>query len=130
VIVALLALVPPPAQPKKRSRPPHLLAGQKLVPQDVDWEHPIYQTSFDGPAVLKDWRVEGGKSMHIADGKLILESQLGSTHSEPKANHLVGWLAKEVPGDYLKVLPLTPSPRPEQPTHAEFRSAPGPTETR
>jgi hypothetical protein len=105
------ALVPSARAAKEKEPPPHPLVGQKLVPQDVDWEHPLYQTSFDAPAVLKDWRLEGGKSMRIADGKLILDSRPGSTRSEDKANHLVCWLVKEVPGDFLLEFSLRPQNR-------------------
>ncbi|MGI8783656.1 MAG: hypothetical protein ACR2L2_08425 [Acidobacteriota bacterium] len=43
-----------------------LSESEKFVPTDVDFDHPIYQTSFDDPAVLKDWKLEGGKQMRVA----------------------------------------------------------------
>jgi hypothetical protein len=91
--------------------PPHPAVGQKLIPTDVDWEHPIYQTSFDDPAVLKDWRLEGGKSTRIAEGRLVLESAPGSIRSEAQANHLVCWLTKELPADFLLEFSLRPQNR-------------------
>ncbi|MGH9840536.1 MAG: sulfatase/phosphatase domain-containing protein, partial [Blastocatellia bacterium] len=45
-----------------------LPASEKFVPTDVDFAHPIYETSFDDPAVLKDWKLEGGKQMSVAGG--------------------------------------------------------------
>jgi hypothetical protein len=115
VLISALALSPGRVQrlaaAAEKEPPMHPAVGQKLVPTDVDWEHPIYQTSFDDPAELKNWRLEGGKSMTIADGKLILESAPGSVKSEADANHLVCWLTKEVPGDFLLEFSLRPQNR-------------------
>src|SRR5689334_5075755 len=77
-------------------KPLHPAIGQKLVPADVDWQRPIYASTFDDAAALKDWRLEGGKSMSVADGKLVLESK---DEGLPAMNrdHLVCWLNKEMP---------------------------------
>jgi hypothetical protein len=100
------------AEKAKEPEPaPHPMVGQRFVPQDVDWEHPVYQTTFDSPDVLKDWRLEGGKRMSIEDGKLVLESAPGSTSSELSANHLVCWLLREVPADFLLEFSMRPQNR-------------------
>ncbi len=85
--------------------------GEKLIPADVDWEQPIYSTSFDDPSELKDWRLEGGRSMSIADGNLVLESGRESIRSESAANHLVCWLNREVPADFLLEFSVRPENR-------------------
>src|SRR5215217_7197468 len=41
--------------------PFHSLVGQRFVPNDVDWQHPVYETAFNNPSALQDWRLEGGK---------------------------------------------------------------------
>jgi len=38
--------------------PPHRDVGQRLVPADVDWANPVYQTALNDPAELKDWKLE------------------------------------------------------------------------
>jgi hypothetical protein len=91
-------------------QPPHPAIGQKLVPTDVDWQHPIYQSSFDDPALLKDWRLEGGKKMSVAGGKLILESN-DEGPTATNTNHLVCWLAKEIPADFLLEFSVRPRSR-------------------
>ncbi|MDO8541437.1 MAG: DUF1961 family protein [Opitutaceae bacterium] len=105
-IAALMVMVCAPLLPgaqKKPEPPPHASVGQRFVPADVDWDHPVYQTTFDDAAELKNWRLEGGKRMSIADGKLLLES------GGPADNHLVCWLTKEMPADF--VLEFTVRPR-------------------
>jgi hypothetical protein len=89
---------------------PHSLVGQRLVPKDVDWQHPVYATSFDGSGVLADWKLEGGKRMAIEDGRLVLESEPGSAKGET-ANHLVCWLTKELPADFLLEFKVRPQNR-------------------
>ncbi|MGQ9651094.1 MAG: DUF1961 family protein [Phycisphaerae bacterium] len=85
--------------------------GEKFIPDDVDWEHPLYSTSFEDPSELKDWRLEGGQSMNIADGCLVLQSNRQSTRSESAANHLVCWLDREVPADFLLEFAVRPENR-------------------
>ncbi len=93
---------------EKADPPPHRSVGQRLVPADVEWAHPVYQTTFDDASVLKDWRLEGGKRMSIANGKLVLESEPGR-----RENHLVCWLTKEMPADFLLEFSVRPQDRKE-----------------
>ncbi|MCX7049459.1 MAG: DUF1961 family protein [Candidatus Sumerlaeota bacterium] len=85
--------------------------GQRFEPADVDWRHPVYATTFDDPDCLKDWKLEGGKSMKIEDGKFILESEPGTTVSATEGNHLVCWLTKEMPADFLLEFAVRPQNR-------------------
>ncbi|MCX8037379.1 MAG: YesU family protein [Candidatus Sumerlaeia bacterium] len=102
----------PSAAPKTPPPPPQELpTGYKFIPDDVDWDHPVYQTSFESTETLKDWRLEGGKRMTIAGGSLLLESEAGSTQSEANANHLVCWLTREVPADFLLEFTVKPENR-------------------
>lgn len=109
-ILLLLATLPIHAAPKPEP-PPHPAVGQKFTPPDVDRRHPVYETTFDDPAVLGDWRLEGGLSMNVADGRLVLRSKPGSTRSEAHANHLVCWLTREVPADFLLEFSVRPENR-------------------
>jgi len=100
-----------PAWAAERKLAPHPLAGKRLVPEDVDRERAIYETSFDDPARLRDWRLEGGKSMSVVNGKLVLESvEIEGPRGDNK-NHLVCWLRKEVPGDFLLEFSVRPDDR-------------------
>jgi len=99
------------AAEKQPEPPPHPEVGKRFVPLDVDREHPIYQTGFDTADALIDWRLEGGKSMSVVDGRLVLESAPGSVRSEANANHLVCWLTKEVPADFLLEFAVRPQNR-------------------
>lgn len=83
----------------------------RFIPTDVEWEQPIYSTSFEDPSTLKDWRLEGGRSMSIVDGNLVLESDTESTRSESAANHLVCWLNHEIPTDFLLEFSVRPENR-------------------
>lgn len=85
-------------------RPPTL--GERFVPADVDWSNPIYETSFDAPSVLADWSLEGGHSMSVDGGNLVLTS-----HSTDRQNHLVAWLRQEIPADFLLEFSLRPRDR-------------------
>ncbi|MGH9339176.1 MAG: DUF1961 family protein [Acidobacteriota bacterium] len=80
--------------------------SKKFVPTDVDVDHPIYETSFDDPAVLNDWKLEGGNQMSVAGGNLVLESG-------GRNNHLVCWLRKEAPADFLLEFTFRPQNRQE-----------------
>jgi hypothetical protein len=86
----------------------HPANGTVFKPDDVDFAHPIHRTEFDDPAERRDWLLEGGRAMTIKEGKLILES---APHSDPKErslNHLVCWLRKEVPADFLAEFTVRP----------------------
>ena len=72
-------------------------ADTKFIPKDVDWDHPAYTTTFDDPAELADWSLEGGHDMSIDDGKLVLRN--GPPNG--KGKHLVCWLKREMPKDFL-----------------------------
>jgi hypothetical protein len=98
------AKAPPP---KVATLPPH--EGEKFIPTDVDTAHPIYETSFEGADALKDWRLEGGKRMSVVDGSLVLESD--ASEGERSKNHLVCWLDREVPGDFLLEFTVRPAQR-------------------
>jgi acetyl esterase/lipase len=89
------------------SAPQHRLVGKRFAPADVDYDHPIYESSFEGQAALGDWRLEGGKRMSIAKGNLVLESR----PTLDDRNHLVCWLAREVPADFLLEFTVRPQDR-------------------
>jgi len=104
--LALLTLAPRAAAAPEPVH--HAANGTTFRPADVDYAHPIYKTEFDDPAEEGDWVLEGGKSMTIASGWLILES---APHADPKkqsTNHLVCWLKKEVPADFFFETVLRP----------------------
>jgi hypothetical protein len=90
--------------------------GEKFVPQDVLWDDPNYVTRFDDPAERAHWTLEGGHSAEIDSGRLVLrnapppEESAGTSEDatsddkgaeKPKASHLVCWLEKEIPADFL-----------------------------
>jgi len=107
VVYARLRELTIPSKPE----PQRQATGMKFLPPDVDWDHPVYQTSFEEPADLEDWRLEGGLRMSVAGGNLVLESRPGSTKSEANANHLVCWLTQEVPADFLLEFSVRPENR-------------------
>ena len=92
---------------------PHPLVGQRFVPTDVDWERPVYTTDFMDESALADWKLEGGYKMSIRAGKLLLENR--NAHPAPSLpqGHLVCWLTKEMPADFLLELKLRPRDRKE-----------------
>jgi len=90
--------------------PPHPAVGQRYVPVDVRWDAPLYSTSFDDDS-LDDWVLEGGKSMKIADGRLVLETTPGGSVRKPTDNHLVCWLRREIPADFLLEFRVCPQDR-------------------
>lgn len=111
-IVAALSVSAAAASAKPPEPPPQKQpTGMKFVPTDVDWDHPVYETSFDDSRVLKDWKLEGGLRMSVVDGNLVLQSTPGSTQSETNANHLVCWLTKEMPADFLLEFSVRPENR-------------------
>lgn len=95
----------------KSEPPPHPDVGQRFVPADVDWGHPAYETTFDDAGTLADWKLEGGKRMGVEGGKLVLESEPFGEKSRPTDNHLVCWLAKEMPADFLLEFTVRPQDR-------------------
>ncbi len=100
------------AAPKEAATAPPR-EGETFVPNDADRDRPIYMSSFDNPAALKDWRLEGGKKMSIANGSFILESGPGPAAGEKSKNHLVCWLDREVPADFLLEFTVRPQNRKE-----------------
>lgn len=96
---------------KNPEPPPHPSVGQRFVPGDVDWEHPVYETAFDDAGALKDWKLEGGKRMGVEKGKLVLESTPGGPERRLTDNHLVCWLTKEMPADFLLEFAVRPQDR-------------------
>lgn len=108
-VIIVLGMLTSIAGAAKPPEPPfHPSVGQRFVPTDVDWMHPAYRTSFDDDSALKEWRLEGGKRMSVVSGKLVLESEPGQ-----KDNHLVCWLDREMPADFLLELTLRPRDRQE-----------------
>lgn len=102
--------------------------GEKFIPNDVPWDDPIYATSFDDPAELRHWTLEGGYGAEIENGHLMLrnappaDSESGRSDEKkvdeaddgkPKATHLVCWLKKEIPADFLMEFTLRPKDRKE-----------------
>lgn len=88
--------------------PPHPSVGQRFVPTDVAWSRPVYQTGFDDAAVLREWRLEGGERMSVANGRLVLESEPGR-----RDDHLVCWLDRVMPPDFLLEFAMRPQNRAE-----------------
>ena len=112
------------AQETKPPPPQRQPTGMKFVPNDVDWEHPVYAAAFDDASALEDWKLECGLRMGVAAGNLVLESTPGSTQSETHANHLVCWLTKEMPADFLLEFTVRPQNR-KQGLNIVFFSARG-----
>lgn len=108
-VITVVALLAGTAVMAGNAAPRHPLVGKPFKPADVDYDNPVYETSFDDEAVLRDWRLEGGKRMSIAEGNLVLESQPTSDDR----NHLVCWLTKEVPADFLLEFTVRPKDRKE-----------------
>lgn len=106
VLIGCLAinLSPAASRSEQGAKPPG--QGETFVPSDVDSAHPIYESSFNDPSELKDWLLEGGKQMRIANGNLILESD-----AQNEKNHLVCWLKKEAPADFLLEFTMRPMDR-------------------
>lgn len=96
---AVLFAAEPPA-------PVHPEVGRRFVPAGVGWDRPVYQTTFDKPSELDNWKLEGGRKASIADGKLVLEST-------GEHNHLVCWLKTEAPADFLLEFSIRPQNRRE-----------------
>ncbi len=89
-----------------------LVEGPTLpLPDDVDADHPVYQTSFDDPSDLADWRLEGGRVMSVAQGNLVLENDRKIVGTRTHSDHLVCWLTREVPADFLLEFTVRPEDR-------------------
>jgi hypothetical protein len=108
VFVAGAAEEEPPISP---------LVGQTFEPKDVDWAHPVYKTGFDDTSMLTDWRLEGGTRMSVENGKLLLENKAAgaepATPTDAEKKHLVAWLLKVVPADFLLEFTVRPYDRQE-----------------
>jgi hypothetical protein len=88
--------------------------GEKFQPPDVDLTRLVYETSFEGSDVLKEWRLEGGKQMSVSNGCLVLESDPAKKGANGQCNdHLVCWLEKELPADVLIEFTVRPVNRKE-----------------
>ena len=76
LVFALMAvlggLVLPAAGADDAEPPFHPSVGQKFIPPDVDWDHPVYRTRFDDASEVSHWRLECGTRVSIANGKLVL----------------------------------------------------------
>ncbi|MHC4632835.1 MAG: DUF1961 family protein, partial [Planctomycetota bacterium] len=107
IVTIVVALLVSTAVMATDAAPRHPLVGKPFKPTDVDHANPMYETSFEDEAVLRGWRLEGGKQMSIADGKMLLQSQPTSDDR----NHLVCWLTKEVPADFLLEFTVRPQDR-------------------
>ncbi|MBC7819813.1 MAG: hypothetical protein IAG10_23260 [Planctomycetaceae bacterium] len=81
------------AQEKKPSPDPLPELGEKFLPQDIDLDRPVYETSFESPVVLKGWRLEGGKQMSVADGNLVFGKRLHEETRGRKVQRSPGLLA-------------------------------------
>lgn len=93
--------------------PPHPVVGRRLVPLNVDWKHPVYETAFTDAGALVDWRLEGGKRMSVQNGRLVLESEPPGPTLTATSNHLVCWLTKEMPADFVLEFKVCPRDRSE-----------------
>ncbi len=85
--------------------------GERFIPDDVDWDHAVYSTSFDDESAITDWRLEGGLRMSVAEGNFVLENGRESEKSKSAAKHLVCWLDREVPADFLLEFSVCPENR-------------------
>lgn len=84
--------------------PLDLEVGRQFIPTDVNWSNAVYQTTFDDPAELENWKLEGGKRMSVENGKLVLET---TGEDDP----LVCWLKAEAPADFLLEFTVRPQNR-------------------
>jgi len=107
ILTIVVTLVVGTAAMAGNAAPRHPLVGKPFKPADVDYANPMYETSFDDEVVLRDWLLEGGKQMSIANGNLVLQSQPTSNDR----NHLVCWLTKVVPADFLLEFTVRPKDR-------------------
>ncbi len=85
--------------------------GGTFAPADVDFAHPVYATQFDDPAEIEHWRLEGGFRKRIEGGRLVLENGPPPGEAGPEAKHLVCWLNRETPADFLLEFTYRPEDR-------------------
>ncbi|BDD00815.1 DUF1961 family protein [Persicobacter psychrovividus] len=79
----------------------------------VNWEEPIYQANFANRLELKNWELEGGKSMEIKNKALCLESESRPDPSSLSGNHMVAWLKPEMPADFFLTYRFRPENKQE-----------------
>lgn len=121
----LVAAGPAGAQEKKSAQVALPRLGEKFQSAEFDLTKPIYETSFDSAEALKGWRLEGGKRMSVAGGKLVLESDPAKKGKDDNCvDHLVCWLDKELPASFLAEFTVRPSDR-KQGLNIVFFSARG-----
>lgn len=89
----------------------HVEVGRRFEPGDVDRTRPVYHSSFDAADALADWRLEGGRRMSVRDGRLVLENPPDGTSKAENGGHLVCWLAREIPPDFLLEFSFRPRNR-------------------
>jgi hypothetical protein len=70
----------------------------------------LYVCDFDNPAALRDWRLEGGHGMRIVNGNLVLDNADPAKPDDP-GRHLVAWLDREIPADFLLEFTFRPENR-------------------
>jgi hypothetical protein len=107
-VAGTAAIVPLRAAEKDVEPIRHAAVGSLFKPLDVDFSRAVYASDFSDPRELSDWVLEGGKSMRIEDGRLILESAPAADAGERSRNHLVCWLKREAPADFLCEIVLRP----------------------
>lgn len=108
VATSLVSAAPPAVAAPPASAP---AAGARWVPDDVDFARPVYRTGFDDPAELSQWKLEGGERASIAGGRLVLESGPAVAGKPRSIDHLVLWLAREIPADFLLEFSVRPANR-------------------
>ena len=113
ICFALAVIALPVFAADKVEPPPHPAVGQRYVPADVDWEHPVYATSFESAEALQDWKLEGGKRMSVENGRFCVGKRAAWAQVAATDNHLVCWLTKEVPADFLLEFTVRPRNRKE-----------------
>lgn len=104
-----LVAAAPPSEASSSSSP--VAVGTRWVPDDADFSRPVYRTGFDDPAELSHWKLEGGDRAEIAGGQLVLTSHPAVSGQPRSINHLVLWLVREMPADFLLEFSVRPSSR-------------------
>lgn len=79
---------------------------------DVDFSHPVYAADFSDPKFVEDWILEGGASLEMSGGKLILKNGKGPD-GLVKPKPLVCWFKQELPADFLIEFSVCPRDRKE-----------------
>jgi hypothetical protein len=85
--------------------------GTRFIPNDVAWSQPVYETDFTSQDELDHWILEGGFEKRITNGRLILDNGPDPQNPTSDAAHLVCWLKKEMPGDFLLEFTVRPKDR-------------------